>query len=137
MYRPSAWPPHARELFVVAAVIGGCIGSPTASAVPLEVWRSGDDRLTVGLSEKLEEVLGSSPSFTMSFGKPGTLVVTIPRNVDWKKVADRTQVFYSVVFSTVAGHQRGSSSGSCWDDNFAECAEQILKKSEAAAEEIK
>lgn len=119
-------------------MVGGCAGNSAADTIPVEVWRSGDDGLTFRLSEKLVEIFKSSSSFSMSLAKkPGTLVVTIPRNVDWKEVGDRTQVLYSVAFSTAEGRQLGSSTGSCWDDNLTECAEQILKESTAAAKKIK
>lgn len=137
MYRFRVWPFYARGLSAVALVVGVCTGSAAADPIPVEVWCGGDDALTSHVCGKVQELLKSSPSFTMGRGsKPGTLVVLIPKNVKWKKVDDRTQVFYSVELSTVEGRQLGSSSGSCRDDNLTECAEQILKEAEAAADKM-
>jgi hypothetical protein len=45
--------------------------------------------------------VGCSPNFAIGSGKkPGTLVVTIPKNVEWKLIGKQTQVFHNIEFAT-------------------------------------
>jgi hypothetical protein len=47
------------------------------------------------------EAFNSSPDFELSSGdRPGSLVVTIPTNVDWKEIGKRTRVMYKVEFTS-------------------------------------
>jgi hypothetical protein len=66
----------------------------------------------------------------------GTLVVTIPTNVEWKLVGKRTQVFYNIEFATADNKTISKSSGSCWENAFAKCATQIVEDAKVAARRI-
>jgi hypothetical protein len=94
----------------------------------VEVWVVGDDRLTARLRDALEDAFKSSPDFRLSSGKkPGTLLVTIPSNVEWKQVGKRTKTLYTIEFSSVDNQVLGVSKGSCWDDVVMKCANKIVK----------
>jgi len=69
-------------------------------------------------------------------GKPGTLTVTIPSNVEWKLVGKRSEVFYTVKFASADNQHLGSSAGSRWEDSLAKCASKILKDAKTAALKI-
>jgi hypothetical protein len=103
----------------------------------VEVWCVGDDALTHGLRDALENAFKSSADFQLSSGKkPGTLVVTIPTNVVWKqaKQADkRTKVLYRVEFASADDKTISRSTGSCWDDALTKCADRIVKEARTAA----
>jgi hypothetical protein len=118
-------------LILVAAVfIAPFTQTAAADHTPtlVEVWKGGDDGLTNKLSDTIETAFRSASDFHLSNGKmPGTLMVTIPSNVRWKKVGQRTKVFYDVKFSSVDGRDIGASKGSCWDDSFGTCATRIVK----------
>lgn len=102
---------------------------PTA----VEVWCGGDDGLTIRLRDEVEHALSSSPDFQMSSGKlPGTLLVTIPTNVGWKRAGTKTRVIYKIDLSVVGGKNFGERTGSCWDDDLQSCSQSILKDSRAA-----
>jgi hypothetical protein len=104
---------------------------------PVEVWCVGDDGLTTRLRDTLEDAFKSSSDFRLSAGeKPGTLTVTITSNVDWKLVGKRTQVFYTVKFSSADNPQLGSSAGSCWEDSLSKCASNIIRDAKTAALKI-
>jgi hypothetical protein len=110
------------------------MGAASAEPTFVEVWVVGDDGLTQGLTVALEIAFGSSPDFTLSYGKkPGTLVVEIPTNVGWKKVGTRTKVLYTVEFTTTDGRKISTATGSCWDDVIAKCASHIVKDARIAA----
>jgi hypothetical protein len=108
-----------------------------AKPTPVEVWTGGDDSLTQGLRYEIENKFKSSPDFVLSRGKkPGTLIVTIPTHVAWAQKGTRTHVRYKVEFSSSDDIGIGRSSGSCWDDNFAECAGQIYRGAQRAAHKL-
>ena len=88
----------------------GAAAKPTV----VEFWHVGDDGLSQRLAERVESEFERSPNFAIGSGKkPGTLVVTIPTNVEWKLVGERTQVFYNIEFATADDETISKSSGSC------------------------
>lgn len=100
----------------------------SASPTVVEVWCVGDDGLTMKLRESLENAFKSSSDFRLSSGnKPGTLIVTIPRNVGWKQSGIRTRVLYTVDFTSADNKYVGGTAGSCWDDALTKCVTKILK----------
>ncbi len=108
---------------------------PTPTLV--EVWCGGDDGLTIKLRDALEDAFRSSSAFRLSSGKkPGTLLVTIPSNVEWKQFGSRTQVLYAVEFTSADDAKLGSSKGSCWDTKLEKCATQVVKDAKTAARKI-
>lgn len=96
-------------------------------AIPVAVLCNGDDGLTARLCDATKEVFHKSPDFTEDIAnRPNILRVTIPTNVKWKRIAGKTKVFYTVEFSLREEHDLGTTTGSCWDSNLKECANQIL-----------
>jgi len=105
-----------------------------ANRTPVEVWTGGDDGLTQRLRVAIENKFKSSSNFVLSSGKKaGTLIVTIPTHVAWTTEGVRTHLRYAVEFSSSDGSALGRSSGSCWEDNLAECAAQIYRAAQKAA----
>jgi hypothetical protein len=99
----------------------------------VEVWWVGDDGLTNRLIEAIEKAFKASSDFHLSSGKrPGTLVVTIPSNVDWEQVGSRTKVLYMVEFGPVDSRKLRTSRGYCWEDMLTKCATQIVKDAKIA-----
>lgn len=114
------------------------LGSASARKIPVEVWAGGDDGLTRRLRDTLEKRLRNSSDFTLSSGGQfGTLVVTIPTNVDWKTVGNRTQVSYVVEFTSAAKQKLGRSSGKCWEDDLDRCASRIVSDAKSAAQTLR
>jgi hypothetical protein len=112
-------------------------GTASAKLTLVEFWHVGDDGFSNRLAERVENEFDRSPNFVFGSGKkPGTLVVTIPTNVEWKLVGKRTQVFYSVEFATADNEVISKSSGSCWEDMFEKCATQIVDEAKLAARKI-
>jgi hypothetical protein len=117
--------------------LGTANAQPRHKAVkrtPVEVLCGGDDGLTIGLKDSLEKAFKSSDDFIMSSGKkPGTLIATIPTHVEWQDFGKKTKVFYTVEFSSTKRNDIGVSKGSCMDDEFEKCANQIVKDARIAA----
>jgi hypothetical protein len=112
-------------------------GALSAKPTVVEFWHVGDDGLSQRLAERVESQFERSPNFAIGSGKrPGTLVVTIPRNVEWKLVGKRTQVLYNIEFAMAANEIIGKNSGSCWEDTVEKCAAQIVEDAKAAARRI-
>ena len=126
------------SIIVASLAVAGCaIEAASPEPTLVEVWRGGDDGLTLRLTDALESAFRSSPKFTLSNGrKPGTLVVTLPTHVEWRQVGTRTQVSYSVDFAAIDGRNIGASKGSCWDDALVKCASHIVGDAEIAAHKI-
>ncbi|MFL6301409.1 MAG: hypothetical protein ACJ71N_12470 [Terriglobales bacterium] len=111
-------------LFVTVCIADANVIKP----IPVELWHVGDDALSQRLAEKVESAFKRSPDFVLSSGrKQGTLIASIPTNIEWKYVAKQTQVFYNVEFSSVDGKKIGLSKGSCWADELSKCATQIVR----------
>jgi hypothetical protein len=104
----------------------------------VEVWRVGDDGLTLRFTDAIESALKASQNFTLSDGKKeGTLLVTIPTNLRWKRIAGRTRALYAVEFSTLEGLRFDGSTGSCWDNELHKCASQIVRDAKITAGKIR
>lgn len=121
-------------LAMALASLAACATSPSsAKTTPVEVWRGGDDGLTSRFADALEAAFRGAPEFSLSSGKvPGTLVVTIPTNLTWGQVGERTEVTYSVEFTGAPALPLGSSRGSCLEDRLQECAAHVLKDARTA-----
>ncbi|MEP6740987.1 MAG: hypothetical protein ABJB61_00705, partial [bacterium] len=105
---------------------------------PVEVWCGADDGLTQGVRDALETAFASTPDFVLSSGKrTGTLLVTIPTHVRWKEIGERTQVFYIVEFTSADDKKLRTHKGSCWNDDFAKCANQIVARARIAARKVR
>ena len=121
---------------IVAAMTATALATSAASTnpTPVEFRHVGDDGLSEKLADEVEAVFKKSSDLTLSSAKaPGTLVLTIPANVDWKKIGTRTQVLYTVEFSTTAGQIISKNAGHCWDDRLRDCAAQIIGDARIAA----
>jgi hypothetical protein len=104
---------------------------------PVEVWCGGDDGLTQGVCHALESAFASTADFVTSSGKrPGTLVVTIPYNVSSKESGKRTRVSYTVEFTSSNDKKLRTRKGSCWEDDLATCANQIVAQARIAARKL-
>jgi len=104
----------------------------------VEFWHVGDDGLSERLAEEVDRAFLRSPDFKPSNGrKPGTLIVHIPTNVDWRRIGNRLQVLYVVEFSSTNGQKLGVHKGSCWENQLAECADRIVKDSKSAARKMR
>jgi hypothetical protein len=125
-------------IIIVCMVVAACgTDGPSGKARLVEVWRGGDDELTVRLKDAVESAFKTSPDFVLSTAKkPGTLLVKIPSRVRFKQVDMRKQVLYDAVFSSTDGRNVGTSSGSCWDDALMICASKIVKDAKIAARKI-
>jgi hypothetical protein len=118
----------------ILAISCGAIGAGSAGRTLLDFWHVGDDALSIRLAERVEGAFLRSPDFTMSSGKkPGTLVVTIPTNVDWSEKTGRTRLHFEVKFTSVDNRSLGSGQGSCWETALDECADRIVSDARIAA----
>jgi|GEM_PF-1033112 len=103
----------------------------------VEVWCGGDDNLTRGVCIFADKAFESSADFSLASGEnKGTLVVTIPTNVNWKEINQRTRVFFSVEFSSADAKKISKRKGECWEDELAACANQIVKAAKTAQKKM-
>jgi len=122
---------------LVAVAAAACAGTSLAKPTPVEVWRGGDDGLTLRLADAIEDAFRASPDFVLTSGKqPGTLVVTIPTNVRWKQVGTQTQVLYTIEFTSTDNQNLGASTGSCWDGALAECSGHVVQDAKIAGKKM-
>jgi hypothetical protein len=125
----------SRTISIVLAILATCAGAANATErTRVEVWHGGDDIYTLGLTYALGRAFQSSPDFILS--QPGTLIVTIPTNLLWKKQFGRATVFYVAEFTSTDGQNLGVLKGSCSKDAFAKCAKKIVAEARLAAAKI-
>jgi hypothetical protein len=104
---------------------------------PVELWCTGDDLLSQRMCQAFFAAFESNPDFDLQEeNKPGNLIVTIPENVGWKKIGKRTKIYYSVEFSTSDDRVFMANKGSCWHNEYATCANQILKQTRIAVRKL-
>ncbi len=125
-------------LIILAVLVAqSALAAGSGKTTLVEVWSGGDDSLTTGLRNVLENAFKSSHDFVLSSGKkPGTLITTIPTHVEWKRAGKRTKVFYTVRFTSVDDQLLGISKGSCWDNAMTKCASQIVKDATTVAHKV-
>jgi len=130
---------RAATLAVVASITCGCAATiRPGTRRPVEVWRGGDDGLTLRFTDALEEALIGSVALAAGQGKlPGTLVVTIPTNLRWEAVGRRTRVFYDIVLTDHLDRRVGRTGGTCWDDQLGDCAARVRTYVETVSREMR
>jgi uncharacterized protein (DUF1697 family) len=127
-------------VIVLHSAASVCVADDASKGRTLvEVWRVGDDALTIKLAETIERAFGRSPDFTLSNGrKQNTLIVTIPTNVDWERSPKRGKVRSTLEFTSSDTNQKlGTSTVSCWDDALTKCAEKVVKDAKGTARKIR
>lgn len=125
-------------LILGSAAVSACAApSSSVGRTSVEIRRGGDDGLTVRFADALEAAFRRAPGFSLGSGKVAdTLIVTIPSNVTWKQTGDRTQVNYSIMFSTIDSQPVGSSSGTCWEDQLQQCIDHVLEDAKAVKKNL-
>lgn len=114
-------------LIYVTALVACTAGSSSDERTPVEVWRAGDDGLTVKVAEAIEQEININHRLRLSRGgQPGSLIILVPKNVAWKAMNQKTEVEYTVEYETLDKRRLGSSSGSCFDDALTLCANDIV-----------
>ncbi len=104
---------------------------------PVELWCVGDDLFSQGMCKAFFAAFESTPAFDLQDeNKPRNLIVTIPENVGWKEVGKRTKITYIVEFSTSDDRVFMTRKGWCWHEEYAKCANQILKDAKVAARKL-
>jgi len=108
------------------------------SQTPVQVWCGGDDNLTQGVCRTLYTEFASNPQFVVSEDeqRPGTLIVRIPTNVNWKDRGKKTRVFYTVEFKSSDDKKLDAMNGECWENEFKECASQIVRKAKRVTRKL-
>jgi hypothetical protein len=120
-------------LTFLVAVAGLSGDVPTTQPpVPVEIWRVGDDGLTMKVTEAIEAAFRANTSFSIAPAHQGVLIVTIPTNVRWKRRPNGTQVISEVQFSTKAKRLPGTEI-SCMEERLSVCAAQALQAAEKVA----
>jgi hypothetical protein len=115
------------KFFAASIAIAGCTTASSASPIPVEIQRGGDDGLTVRLADTLEAAFQEARGFAHGDeGQPATLVVVIPRNVQWADVGARTRVIFQVEFRRADSRLLARSRGTCWETQLETCAAHIL-----------
>jgi hypothetical protein len=130
-----------RATFIAVLVLAAALSAAPAMAganaksVPVEIWRGGDDGLSIKLSEAVERGLVASGKFVLSRGKkPGTLLITFPHHVDGVPDGERVSVGYEVTFSAPDNRILGAVKSGCHEDELTVCVDEIVGTAIAAAE---
>jgi hypothetical protein len=135
--------PFARVIVTAAlgTVTAGCATHrPALGPIPVEVWRGGCCGPTLRLRDGLEDAFGASPRFVFPPGpEPARrLIVYIPDSVAFEQVGARNRLRFVVEFriDTTDGPRIGSSTGTCWDDQIADCVALVMQDATRAARRL-
>src|SRR6266496_4934692 len=111
------------SLALVLHAVACATTAGTAQPVSVEIWRRGDDALTMRFTASVEEAFKTSGDFVLSRGeKPGSLIVHILNHVDWERVGERERIHYSIGLDNSDRQRLGMAEGSCWSDALSECS---------------
>jgi hypothetical protein len=137
----------------IASLLALCFIGVTPAADsprPVELWRGGDDVLTVTFHAAIERAFENSLDFTLvSEGPPGTMRVILTSHVRPRRWLWWTKFDYDVDFTTAhdehglrnpmnSHSQRvlGKSQGTCWKGSVGNCAAKVLKDARIAASRL-
>jgi hypothetical protein len=124
----------------IAASVGILLcasGADVTTPIPIEFCHVGDDALSQKLAAAIKAEFQRSPDFRLTGGGGArTLVVTIPRNVEWEKIGKRIRATYNVRFSSADGTEIGTEKGPCWESALPRCAAQIVVEAKVAARKV-
>lgn len=113
-------------IFAIALLCTNAAGESGNGKIPVEIWRGGDDGLTVKLADNLNEIFKASNTFTTGkFGTGESLLVKIKENVNLEDLDGRKKIKYSVSFEKKSGLVLHVSEAGCWADEISECAKDI------------
>jgi hypothetical protein len=121
---------------IINLVSARSIPATAAFGTPLhvDIRRGGDDGLTLRFAEALEAAFHYSELLTLiGEKKSGTWVVTIPTNVEWTRIGDRTRMSYRVEVNETGSRRVTEKSGRCWEDDLVGCAKRLADEIETAA----
>jgi hypothetical protein len=118
--------------------VTACAEDTATGRIPVQVWRGGDDGLTLRLDDAIEDAFKASSDFVLS-STSGTnaMKVVIPTNVPARRVGSHLEAHFHVEFKSIDDEVLGVSDGTCWDDALAVCADQILKDAKIVVRTIK
>jgi hypothetical protein len=132
--------------FVSVRSPASCADATTPT--PVEFWHRGDDSLSQKFAVAVERAFKRSPNFRLTASsKSRALVVMMTRTVDVEMIGKRARVKYDVRLSSLddkmasnpsvqerfaLATEVGTQRGSCWVNELAQCAAQIVSEADTA-----
>jgi hypothetical protein len=125
-----------------AAVLAACapvhrpaVGASQTNAgahrVAVEVWRGGDDGLTIRFGEALEAALNGSPVFfAVSITTPEATRLTIEHNLRSLGRGDNAKAAFLITLSTRDRVLMGAIPGQCRQRALESCAARVISRAE-------
>ncbi len=114
---------------IVVFTLAACVTNISAAApIPIEVWRVGDDGLTVRLADALQNEVERNKQFVRATAlDPQRIVIKINRNVAWASDGDRDSLQYDISVLkndiVIADDIRGE----CLVDRLASCSKVVMR----------
>jgi len=137
---------HGRSVVaaIAVAVFGvSCASAPAPRARPLgdtqgrrtpvEVYRGGDDGLTVRFCDAVEVAVKGSVVFSaVTVHTPEAMRLTIETNLRPLESGDDPKSSYVTILETADGAPIGAFRGNCRPSEFRRCATRVVEKAEEA-----
>ena len=115
-----------KTLAFLLCIYFSCNAFAVSKVISIDINYSGVDALTKSLEDSLRTKISHSREFVINSNQRSELQLLIAEDVKLKKVASHNQVSYKVNF--ISRQKITSvSTGSCWQEQISECAEQILR----------
>ncbi len=130
--------PMDLRLLIIASLVTAApssfaaAGAERPATIPVRVASSPQERAARDLTAAVVKGLARDPRFRLvEEGAAAEVTISLPGKVGWERRLEWTQIEYQARVTSSAGATRVIA-GKCWNWNYADCADQIVK----AASEI-
>ena len=106
----------------LACAVGLTAAGPAMAAVPVELWRTGDDGLTLRAHDALEKAFGDAPDFSLARSGEGAVKVEITNHLR-SDAALHTTAPYQI---SRAGAAPLVGQAACTETTLPVCADTIV-----------
>jgi len=115
-----------KTLAFLLCIYFSCNAFAVSKVISIDINYSGVDALTKSLEDSLRTKISHSREFVINSNQRSELQLLITEDVKLRKIANHNQASYKVNF--ISRQKITSvSTGSCWQEQISECAEQILR----------
>ena len=99
--------------------------APAPASIPVALWRSGDDGLSLRVSEAIEMAFAASPAFSLQPDAEITILAP-STNVRWKGVDGRLRITFAYEIDR-QGRKIAYGHGHCSERKLTDCADVVLR----------
>ncbi|MDE1146245.1 MAG: hypothetical protein PW843_06410 [Azospirillaceae bacterium] len=133
---------RARILAVASGLAAMGMATPGLAARPgaqtqVEVWRNGDDGVTLKLAEAVTSAFRENDAFQISSGaRANSLMVVVQSPTEAVRSGIHYKLVFPVRFTTVGSQTLGFTRVTCQENTLDTCADQVVNAAGPAAAKL-